>query len=229
MLHGLGGIGKTQLAIEFVSQHHRRYSAVFWLDGRSRDSVMQSIASYAGRILEGQISQSSKTYSSGSSGDIEAVVKEVIGWLAREDNDKWLLVFDNVDRDYGQHTSDHDAYDVNQYFAGKQHGSVLITTRLAKLEQLGDSWQLCKVNLGQAREILQCLYKRSHGKSWLHGVSDGRLIYLADPVGIDRLLSILDGLPLAIAAAFLQETGIEPQKYIAHYEQKWQDIMEPEE
>jgi len=116
VLHGLGGIGKTQLAVDFASQHQRRFSAVFWLDGRSHDSVMQSIASCASRIPERQISQSSKSYAAGSTSDVNVVVQEVMLWLAREDNNKWLLIFDNVDRDYGHHTSDPKAYDVKQYF-----------------------------------------------------------------------------------------------------------------
>lgn len=164
VLHGLGGIGKTQLAVEFASQYHRRFSAVFWLDGRSKDSVVQSIANCASRIPDGQISQSSRTYATGSTGDINAVVQEVMDWLAREENDKWLLVFDNVDRDYDRQTSDVNAYDIQQYFCGVDHGSILITTRLAKLAQLGDSQQLGKVSLDQARSILQSRYKGKYGK-----------------------------------------------------------------
>ena len=52
VLHGLGGIGKTQLAVEFARQHYLKFSAVFWLDGRSEDSLKQSIAGSAGRILK---------------------------------------------------------------------------------------------------------------------------------------------------------------------------------
>lgn len=168
VLHGLGGIGKTQLAVEFASQHQRRFSAIFWLDGRSKDSVMQSIATCASYIPDGQISRSSKMYATGSVGDIDMVVQEVMGWLAREDNDKWLLIFDNVDRDYNRQTSDADpdtdSYDVRQYFCGANHGSVLITTRLAKLEQLGDSWQLGKASPAQARAMLQSQYKANYGE-----------------------------------------------------------------
>jgi hypothetical protein len=164
VLHGLGGIGKTQLAVEFVSRHQRQFSAVFWLDGRSKDSVMQSIVSYVSRIPDSQISQSSKTNVAGNTGDINAVVQEVMLWLAREDNDKWLLIFDNVDRDYSRHTPDSDAYDVKQYFSWINHGSILITTRLAKLEQLGDSGRLGKVTLDQARAILRNRYKGEYGK-----------------------------------------------------------------
>lgn len=173
MLHGLGGIGKTQLAVEFASQHQRRFSAVFWLDGRSKDSLLQSIASCASRIPDGQISELSRTYSTSINGDINIVVQEVMGWLAQADNTNWLLIFDNVDRDYGRHSSDPDVYDVTQYFSGADHGSVLITTRLAKLEQLGDSQQLSKVDQDQARAILQTRYKRKYGKYRYHCIGTG--------------------------------------------------------
>jgi AAA+ ATPase superfamily predicted ATPase len=164
VLYGLGGIGKTQLAVEFASQHHHRFSAVFWLDGRSKDSVTRSIAAIANRIPEGQISKSSKSYAIGSStGDINIVIQEVMLWLAQEDNDKWLLIFDNVDQNYGRHTSNAEAYDVKQYFSGVNHGSILITTRLAKLAQLGDSEQLGKVSLEQARAMLRTRYKGDNG------------------------------------------------------------------
>jgi len=168
VLHGLGGIGKTQLAVEFALQHHRKFSTVFWLDGMSEDSLIQSIASCASRIPEGQISELSRTYSADGNSDINIVVQEVMGWLAQQDNTDWLLIFDNVDRDYSYHNSDPDAYDVRRYFSSADHGSVLITTRLAKLEQLGDSQQLGKVNQDQAEAILQSRYKRKYSKNLLY-------------------------------------------------------------
>lgn len=164
VLYGLGGIGKTQLAVEFASQHQRKFSAIFWLDGRSKDNLVQSIASCASRIPEGQIPESSRTYSTGSKVDINIVVRDVMGWLAQKNNVTWLLIFDNIDRDYSSHNPDSDTYDVTHYFPGADHGSVLITTRLAKLEQLGDSQQLGKVDQDQARAILQTRYKRKYGK-----------------------------------------------------------------
>jgi hypothetical protein len=88
--------------------------------------------------------------------------------VAQEDNATWLLIFDNVDMDYSGHNPDPDAYNVTNYFPGIEHGSVLITSRLAKLEQLGDSQQLGKVNQDQARAILQTRYKRKYGKYRLH-------------------------------------------------------------
>jgi len=164
VLRGLGGIGKTQLAVEFARRHHRQFSAVFWLDGRSEDSLRRSIASCASRIPEGQISEASRTYAADGSTDVNTVVGDVMGWLARPDNTTWLLIFDNVDREYSAQGGDPDAYDVRQYLSGADWGSVLITTRLARLQQLGDSHHLGKVDEEQARAILQNWYKKEHGK-----------------------------------------------------------------
>jgi hypothetical protein len=164
VLHGLGGMGKTQLAVEFARRHHRRFSSVFWLDGRSEDTLKRSIASHASRIPQGQIAETSRTYAADSGADVDVVVKDVMAWLARPDNTAWLLIFDNVDREYRTQSGDLDAYDVQRYLTGADHGSVLVTTRLARLEQLGESQQLGKVSEEQAQAIFESWYKRKHGK-----------------------------------------------------------------
>jgi hypothetical protein len=164
ILHGLGGIGKTQLAVEFARRHHRWFSAVFWLDGRSEDSLKQSIVSCASRIPQGHIAETSRAYGADSSVDVDAVVRDVLGWLARSDNTAWLLIFDNVDREYSKSSSDAEAYDMKCYLSGADHGSVLVTTRLAKLEQLGESQEVGKVDRAQAKAIFESWYKQAYSK-----------------------------------------------------------------
>jgi hypothetical protein len=164
VLYGLGGIGKTQLAVEYTRRHHRKFGSVFWLDGSSEVSLKLSIGRCASRIPAGQISDTSRTYSASSEGNLDEVVGEVMGWLAQSDNTNWLVVFDNVDRDYGPHAADSLAYDVRQYFSGADHGSVLITTRLARLEQLGGSQQVGKVNRAQAQAILKSWFRKELGR-----------------------------------------------------------------
>ncbi|KAF2025710.1 hypothetical protein EK21DRAFT_75787 [Setomelanomma holmii] len=210
VVRGLGGIGKTQLAVEFARRHHRQFGAIFWLDGRSEDILKQSIASCASRIPQGQIAETSRAYAAGGSVDLKAVVGDVLSWLARPDNTAWLLIFDNVDREYSRSSGDAEAYDVKRYFSGADHGSVLITTRLARLEQLGESQQLGKVSKEQGRAIFENWYKREH-----------------DGTGGERLLALLDGLPLAIAqaGAYLEESGVGLTKYLEFYEQQWSELM----
>jgi hypothetical protein len=167
VLHGLGGMGKTQLAVEFARRHHRQFSSVFWLDGRSEDTLRRSVASCASRIPEGQIPETSRTYSGDSGADVGVVVKDVMDWLARRDNTAWLLIFDNVDREYKAQGGDPNAYDVQCYLSSADHGSVLVTTRLARLEQLGDAQRLGKVSKQQGQAIFESWYKKKHGKLWV--------------------------------------------------------------
>jgi hypothetical protein len=164
VVRGLGGMGKTQLAVEFARRHHDRFSSVFWLDGRSEDVLKRSIASHASKIPPGQMAETSRMYAADSGADVDVVVKHVLAWLARPDNTAWLLIFDNVDREYKTQDGDPDAYDVTRYLSGADHGSVLVTTRLARLEQLGESQQLGKVSDEQGQAIFDCWYRRKHGK-----------------------------------------------------------------
>ncbi|RYN54782.1 hypothetical protein AA0117_g13318 [Alternaria alternata] len=214
VLRGLGGMGKTQLAVEFARRHHRRFSSVFWLDGRSEDILKRSIASCAGRILPGQIPETSRQYAADASVDIDAVVKDVIAWLARPDNTAWLLIFDNVDREYTEQGGDPDAYDVRRYLSGADHGSVLVTTRLARLEQLGETQHLGKMSTEQGQAILKNWYRKKDDKA-----------------ESERLLALLDGLPLAIAqaGAYLQQSGVGLTTYLRFYEQQWSELMQSDD
>ncbi|USP81646.1 hypothetical protein yc1106_08920 [Curvularia clavata] len=211
VLHGLGGIGKTQLAVEFARRHHRRFSAVFWLDGRSEGSIKRSIAKCASKIPQGQIPEKSRTYAAGGGDDIDAVVRDVMSWLSQTDNTTWLLIIDNVDREYSSQGGQPEAYDVRNYLSGADHGSVLITTRLARLEQLGESQQLGRVDNAQARAIFESWYRKKY-----------------DAAKGECLLQVLDGLPLAIAqaGAYLQESGVSIETYLRFYEQQWNELME---
>jgi hypothetical protein len=52
IVHGLGGIGKTQLCAEFVKTHAEWFSAVLWLDGPSKDSLLRFMADAALRLSQ---------------------------------------------------------------------------------------------------------------------------------------------------------------------------------
>ena len=164
VVHGLGGMGKTQLAAEFARRHQHDFSSVFWLDGSSNSSLKQSIAACASCIPAGQVAETSRMYTSGQSGDLDAVVTDVLRWLSIPDNGGWLVVVDNVDRDYRQGEEDPDAYDVDDYLPRADHGSVLITTRLPHLGQLGKRWEVKKVDEERGRAIFMMWYGREVGE-----------------------------------------------------------------
>lgn len=204
MLHGLGGIGKTQLAVDFARRHHQAFSAVFWLDGRSEDRLRQSLAACASRIPEGQLPEKSANQASESKDDLDEKVANVLSWLERPDNNSWLLLFDNVDLDHEQGNAG--AHDIRRYLPG-DHGSALITSRLAKLAQLGDSKRLAKVGSDLSRAI----FHKWYGKD-----------IAVDEAGINELLGLLDGLPLALAqaASYVRESGLDIASYVRLYRQE---------
>ena len=50
VLHGLGGIGKTQLAIAYARKFQKVYSAILWVNSNSKDTLLQSFAATYTRI-----------------------------------------------------------------------------------------------------------------------------------------------------------------------------------
>lgn len=50
ILHGLGGMGKTQLAIRFARDHKDDFTAIFWLSGKDRGTLLLSLSSILSRL-----------------------------------------------------------------------------------------------------------------------------------------------------------------------------------
>jgi hypothetical protein len=51
-LHGLGGIGKTQLAAEYAYRHTDAYDAIFWLKAETEARLRESVCAYAGAMQQ---------------------------------------------------------------------------------------------------------------------------------------------------------------------------------
>ena len=55
VIHGLGGIGKSQLAIEYAKIHKGSYTSFFWLDEKTKESLIHSLLALSSRLPRGQI------------------------------------------------------------------------------------------------------------------------------------------------------------------------------
>ncbi|KAI1622064.1 hypothetical protein EDD37DRAFT_684068 [Exophiala viscosa] len=215
VLSGMGGMGKTQLAAQFARRHHQHYSAVFWLDGTSEDSLKQSIGYSASRVAQGQIPEVSRTFLNGQGGDLDLIVEHFRHLLSRPDNNSWLVVLDNVDREYYAQNPQPGSFNVENYLPDADHGAILITTRLSNLKPYATvSKKLQKVDDNLAMAIFCQTYTRKFDKDQ------------ARP-----LLERLDGLPLALTqvAAYMQQTGISFARYIDLYDRRWKDLMQSHE
>lgn len=154
VVHGLGGIGKTQLAIEFARRFYGKFSAVLWFNGSSRDELQQSFIEVAGNLPQDELSDDVSEALKQTKINVDTVVRGIKRWLALGSNQRWLIIIDNVDRDYHQ-KDDAQAFDIKEFFPQSDHGSILITSRLGFLERYGDGLNLGKVGDEQAKEILE--------------------------------------------------------------------------
>ena len=137
VLHGLGGIGKTQLAIQFARNYRKKYSAVFWIDGSSKEKLKQSIAGLANQLPQHQLLEKAKLYAQQPYEELDGAVEDVLSWFSQSSNEKWLLIYDNVDREISAEPSDPEAFDLKKYLPGADQGYILITSRLTNLRHFG--------------------------------------------------------------------------------------------
>ncbi|WP_181805184.1 FxSxx-COOH system tetratricopeptide repeat protein [Streptomyces shenzhenensis] len=83
VLHGMGGVGKTQLAVEYAYLHRSQYRFVAFVDAEDPDLVTSQFASLARELGLAEVSS-------------EQVVPRVYGALL--DHGPWLIIFDNAER-----------------------------------------------------------------------------------------------------------------------------------
>jgi hypothetical protein len=133
-IHGLGGVGKTQLAARFARAHRDAYDVVWWLRAERPATLRADLAALATAL--GVVEETE---------DQKAAVDGAKRWLER--NVRWLLVFDNASNPGG----------ISQYVPEGTGGHVLITSRAdADWRALGASTLPLDVFGGdESRELLR--------------------------------------------------------------------------
>jgi tetratricopeptide (TPR) repeat protein len=81
----MGGVGKTQVAIEYVVQFETEYEGVYWITAESR-----------AQLLSGFVSIANETHCTETASQTQTEVADaVLKWLYK--SQAWLLVVDNLD------------------------------------------------------------------------------------------------------------------------------------
>ncbi|MEX5636120.1 hypothetical protein AB1460_26615, partial [Parafrankia sp. FMc2] len=81
-LHGMGGVGKTQLALEYTHRHLGDYTLIWWIDAEQSTLLAEKIAALAGPLGL-------------PTGPVIETASAVLAALARRPG--WLVVFDNAE------------------------------------------------------------------------------------------------------------------------------------
>ncbi|KOU60413.1 ATP-binding protein [Streptomyces sp. MMG1533] len=83
-LHGLGGIGKTQIALEYAHRFASQYDTVWWIDAEQADQILVRYSELAGRLGVAK-----------PDGGAEHNARTLLEHLRTQD--RWLIVLDNAD------------------------------------------------------------------------------------------------------------------------------------
>jgi hypothetical protein len=179
-LVGLGGIGKTQTALEFAYRVKAGWPdySIFWIPILSMESMEQACGEIA-RILEIPRADDKE--------DVKELVRQ---HLSNEATEKWLLIVDNADDISLLFGNEQQSQGIADYLPQSENGRILFTTRYQEVAvSLVDSdvIELDEMYKQEAVTFLEKSLARKH--------------LLDNDIITTELLDELTYLPLAIAQA----------------------------
>ncbi|KAH8704348.1 hypothetical protein GQ44DRAFT_778188 [Phaeosphaeriaceae sp. PMI808] len=207
VLHGLGGIGKTQLAITYARRHKEKYTAIFWLNANNEDSLKLGFRDIALQVLRDHHS-TGLLASLNLDGDLDRVVNSVKDWLDLLMNTHWLLIYDNYDNPKISGSPDDSAVNLHRFLPRSDHGSIIITTRSS---QVSTGHRIYIQKLRNVQDGLEILSNTSRRKD------------IKDNSDAVELVKELDGLPLALSTAgtYLEHVTTSFSEYLQLYRASW--------
>ncbi|SEN16512.1 NB-ARC domain-containing protein [Actinacidiphila rubida] len=132
-IHGMGGVGKTQLAIEYAYLHQSEYDIVWWIPAERPGQIGQALVELAQRL--------------GLETSMEAnIAGPAVREALREGRpySRWLLIFDNAD----------DPERVRHYFPTGGNGTILVTSRNRRWDRVGSSLEVDVFIREESKELL---------------------------------------------------------------------------
>jgi transcriptional regulator with XRE-family HTH domain len=200
-ISGLGGIGKTQLMLEYAYRKRDNYQAVFWLRADKQELLEEDLAQAAKMlgVPEARKRQPNHQY----------LVNEAKQWLKKHFG--WLLLLDNVEEDVR----------VKDILSGMPHGHVLLTTRSQAVAELASNLHLDKMQQEEGALLLLRRVRPLPQLASIDTFSD------AERLEALELSLLLDGLPLALdqAGAYIGETGCSLSGYIQLYHKYRKELL----
>ncbi len=197
-LYGLGGIGKTRLAIEYAHWRETEYSMLLFVRAKDRATLHASLAALAGP----QVLNLPEKEAPQDAVKIEAVLKQL------DDNPTWLMILDNADDDEAVEA-------VSDLMARLKGGHVIVTARASNFQASLPTLELDVLENGAAVEFL---LQRTRGK---------RAVAANDEAQARELAHELGGLALGLeqAGAYIARQRIGFARYLALWREKRESVL----
>ena len=132
VLRGMGGVGKTQLAVEYAYRFESDYDVMWWVSAEQPELIGPQVAALAVELG-----------CAPPGGDTAASVRAVMAWLRVRN--RWLLTFDNVG----------DPAQLAGWLPDSSAGHVLITARSGGWDEISASIEIDVFDRAESAEVLQ--------------------------------------------------------------------------
>ncbi len=211
-LCGMGGIGKSQVAIEYACRFQHEYTAILWARAESQEVLFADFVAIAQhmRLADALAFHTPQPPSTPQDATSQQVVQAVTGWLASHTD--WLLILDSIE----------DMSLANRFIPPTSQGYILLTTHAQSTSTLAPRIDVEKMSLDEGTLFL--LYR---SKLYMPGTQrehiDG-----PDWIEAQDICRLMDGLPLALdqAGAYIEETGCTLHRYIERFRQQRARLLE---
>lgn len=228
-INGLGGIGKTQIAVEYAYRFSTRYTTVLWLAAASQETLLQGLTQFVRllrlpmRLVENQKDRAqeltlypllSRKEAHPQNEATQELIQAFRYWL--ETHDQWLLILDNAD----------DIHQIRDFLPSVAKGHTLLTTRAT---YLGDVAREITVKSLGTKEGMLLLLRRAKILSPDSPLEDALNNFEThDRNDAQEIVELLGGLPLAIdqAGAYIGEKGCNLTDYLEYYRFHQKELLQ---
>jgi tetratricopeptide (TPR) repeat protein len=199
VISGLGGIGKTQIAVEYAYRHRDEYHDIIWVNAATRETIMSSFLELAEtlKLPEKQEQDQSK------------VVAAMQRWFRAHNH--WFLIFDNAD----------DLTLAEAYLPASENGHLLLTTRQQSPGTLAEGIDIDTMDKDEGTLLILRRAKLL--------APDAPLAHAKpeDRTQAELIVAVMDGLPLALdqAAAYIEETRCALTAFLQAYQDAQADLL----
>lgn len=196
---GLGGIGKTQIALEYAYRFGHDYDAILWLQAETYEILLADLVALA------NVLQLPEAHHDEDLRIVEAVKQ----WLRT--HTRWLLILDNVE----------DLVQVHHLDLPRTNGHLLLTTHSQFTGALAE-----RIALEPMSEDEGTLFLLHRSKILPLDLS---LEAVPAPLvsSTKKVVQMLGGLPLALdqAGVYIEESGCGFADYLQHYEHQHRQVL----